>query len=383
MSGIDGASLPLISVAGTAARWPRAWYVACRSADLRQAPLALRLLELPLVLFRDAAGGATALLDRCPHRNAPLSAGECRDGRLRCPYHGWRFDAQGLCVEVPGLPAGAALPSGRAQVFAVEERDGLVWVWPFLGPPDGAPTVALPCIDDRRYRHHWFRYDMPARWQAVVENILDVPHTAFVHRGLFRRPEGRTPLQVQVSARGGALQAQYLGEPAPSGWMGRVLAAPARGRANVDPADSVDMGAGGSSSTVTHYDRYLWPTTAQVEYALGDMHWVGTHLLTPESANSTLAHLVISERSPGPLRWLPRWLVAAVVQAVGKRLLLQDRRILTAQAATLQHFGAAHFASSELDAFSVAMQRLMRIEAAAQVADELVNFRQQQFAMLA
>src|SRR5688572_22963373 len=72
---------------------PRHWFIACRSRDLAaRKPLATTLFGTPLVMFRDEHGKAGTLLDRCPHRNVPLSLGDViKDGTLRCPYHGWRF----------------------------------------------------------------------------------------------------------------------------------------------------------------------------------------------------------------------------------------------------------------------------------------------------
>src|SRR6185437_13083032 len=70
-----------------------AWYVACTSAELGEQPLARMVLGVPLVLFRGPA--ASALLDRCPHRNVPLSLGSVDHGELKCRYHGWRFNAGG------------------------------------------------------------------------------------------------------------------------------------------------------------------------------------------------------------------------------------------------------------------------------------------------
>ena len=80
------------------ARLARHWYVACQSKELRKKPLARTVVGLPLVLFRDAEGRAQALLDRCPHRNAPLSLGRVtNEGRLECAYHGWhRLDSAKL-----------------------------------------------------------------------------------------------------------------------------------------------------------------------------------------------------------------------------------------------------------------------------------------------
>src|SRR4051794_21563853 len=84
------------------------WYVACLASELRDRPMARTVLGVPMVLFRDSSGSPAALLDRCPHRNVPLSAGRCNDGELECRYHGWRFDSSGTCLDVPGLEEASA-----------------------------------------------------------------------------------------------------------------------------------------------------------------------------------------------------------------------------------------------------------------------------------
>ena len=66
------------------------WYVVCRARELGDAPLRRKLLGIPIVLFRGRQGDVGVLLDRCPHRNVPLSLGRVLDtGNLECPYHGW------------------------------------------------------------------------------------------------------------------------------------------------------------------------------------------------------------------------------------------------------------------------------------------------------
>jgi phenylpropionate dioxygenase-like ring-hydroxylating dioxygenase large terminal subunit len=114
---------------------PDHWYVACLSRELGRKPLARTVLGTPLALFRASAGVGgggepVALLDRCPHRNAPLSLGRLRDGLLECRYHGWRFDGEGRCRAVPGLCAEPDRPARRAPAYAVVEQDGFVWVFP-------------------------------------------------------------------------------------------------------------------------------------------------------------------------------------------------------------------------------------------------------------
>src|SRR6478609_12222467 len=126
------------------ARLARFWYVACQSAELQDRPLARVVLGVPLVLFRGQAGKAAALLDRCPHRNVPLSLGRVvTGGRLECAYHGWQFENGGRCAKIPGL-LGSESKERRASAAAVCEQDGFVWVSPELDvEPQGQP-FALP-----------------------------------------------------------------------------------------------------------------------------------------------------------------------------------------------------------------------------------------------
>src|SRR5690349_4704699 len=93
-----GASPSHISVV----RLPHSWFILCSSSELGGKPLARTLQGTPLVLFRGEGGKPGALMDRCPHRNVPLSLGRVTNGQLECGYHGWRFDTGGQCRLIPG-----------------------------------------------------------------------------------------------------------------------------------------------------------------------------------------------------------------------------------------------------------------------------------------
>jgi phenylpropionate dioxygenase-like ring-hydroxylating dioxygenase large terminal subunit len=101
-----------------------AWYIAAWSDEVAERPLGRRILDEPIVLFRDSAGTVAALQDRCCHRGAPLSFGEVVPRGIQCGYHGLVFDTAGKCVMVPGdhkVPPGA-----QVKTYPVEERDALV-----------------------------------------------------------------------------------------------------------------------------------------------------------------------------------------------------------------------------------------------------------------
>ena len=121
------------------------WYPALRSDQLRGRKLErAMLLEVPLVLGRDAAGKPFALRDVCPHRAFPLSFGRFDGATVECTYHGWQFDAHtGQCREIPSLTADSKLKCDRiyAGSFPCEERDGYIWV--FWRIPRAARPIAI------------------------------------------------------------------------------------------------------------------------------------------------------------------------------------------------------------------------------------------------
>ena len=88
----------------------------------------VRLMGQNLVLFRDEHG-KLGLLDRdCPHRGADLAYGRVEDGGLRCPFHGWLFDAGGNCLQTPAEPEGSRLCSAiKQKSYPVVERAGIVF----------------------------------------------------------------------------------------------------------------------------------------------------------------------------------------------------------------------------------------------------------------
>jgi phenylpropionate dioxygenase-like ring-hydroxylating dioxygenase large terminal subunit len=314
-----------------------AWYPACRSADLGRTPLAVTLMDRPVALFRDGSGAVHALEDRCPHRNLALSLGRVhRDGTLECGYHGWRFDGDGACAAVPGLVSGAAAgaPARSVAAHATDERDGFVWLW---GTADEMPTgepVQLPDLGGRGTGEVVFAYDLDCTLHAALENALDVPHTAFLHRGIFRGGEPREITAVRRDVPGGA-EVQYLGEPV---GLGRI------------------RGGEDAEMTFDHWDRFLLPSTAQIEYRVdGWLRIVNTILHLPLSPTRTRAWFVV--------RWwtrAPAAVVRPVVELRGRRILRQDARILAAQTANIGRFGGERYSSTDLDLLGPAIWRLLR-----------------------
>lgn len=317
------------------------WFIACTSRELQRRPLATTLFGLPLVLFRDTSGHPGALLDRCPHRNVRLSAGRVEtDGTLACPYHGWRFDAGGACTLIPCRTQGKDAKAQRAFAFPAREESGFVWIYASGSQGDPPPILREP---------HRFAYlNRPGYAtvrQAVIadgslystlENALDVPHTAFLHRGLFRSGSRGLTITARIQRGPDRVEAEYVGEPRPPGLIGRVLSP--------------------SGGIVTHFDRFLLPSVAQVEYRIGDEnHILVDSVMTPLSDWKTRIYAVVSFRTR-----LPHFLVKPFVKPLAMRVFQQDAAILRQQTETIHTFGGEQFASTEIDVLGRHIWRLLK-----------------------
>lgn len=151
---------------------------------IRDAPLAIQLLDVSYVVWR-GTDGLFAALDRCTHREARLSRGSLdAAGCLQCPYHGWTFASDGQCVSVPSSGRDATIaPAAHLAPVAVTERYGLVWLCP------GEPAQSVPHLgveDDPAFT----RLNTPTQiWGAaatrMIDNMLDVAHFPYTHAGTF------------------------------------------------------------------------------------------------------------------------------------------------------------------------------------------------------
>lgn len=312
------------------------WYTVAASKDIGTSPKPYLLNGLPIVTFRDASGQSVTLLDRCAHRNAPLSAGRVVDGNIQCHYHGWQFDGSGECKAVPGLCGAPEHAARRVPSFACRDSQGWVWVYsePNVNPESG--PYEIPFADQPGYLTIRQRLEMPGPLDAVAENALDVPHTAFVHAGLFRKNKDRKQIEVVIRALDGGAEAQFIGEQRPEGLAGRILAP--------------------QGGEVFHWDRFLLPCIAQVEYRLSDRsHIIATTALTPRTPKITDLFATVAVRAP-----IPNAILRTVFRPVAMRILRQDMEILRRQTEQVARFGGEDFASTEIDVLGLRIKKLLR-----------------------
>jgi phenylpropionate dioxygenase-like ring-hydroxylating dioxygenase large terminal subunit len=177
-------------VSGTYLR--NAWYVAAWSADLKDGQLLGRIiLKQPIVLYRKSDGKVAALQDRCPHRFAPLHMGKVIHGdRVQCPYHGLEFDASGACVL---NPHGSKNIPSRARVcsYPVIEKHKAIWIWMGERPADASKVPDFSVLDNAQQIHSTKRdrITIRANYELVIDNLLDLSHTSYLHEGILGNQE--------------------------------------------------------------------------------------------------------------------------------------------------------------------------------------------------
>ena len=104
------------------------WHPVAWSREVAEKPVAVKLLDNPIVLWRSESG-IVAFHDLCIHRGTPLSLGWTDNGRIVCAYHGWQYGADGMCKHIPSLPPDRGIPAkARTTVYHASQRYGLIWV---------------------------------------------------------------------------------------------------------------------------------------------------------------------------------------------------------------------------------------------------------------
>ena len=311
----------------------QAWHlVALSSAVPAGKRLGVKVAGMPVVLFR-GGGGLAALVDRCPHRNYPLSEGRVRDGTIECPYHGWRFDAAGDCVAVPGCeishPYAAKL---SATPVRVAERHRGVFV---CLSADGPAEPALPpTLGDPEYDHFWWRQGTwRGRAYDAIENVLDPFHTNHLHHGYIRRADRRLPVRLEVNSFETGIEMVIEQTQPDLGVMSRFL-----------ERDRTRSGT-----------RYYPPTIVQARWdGKAGLTLCVTAFFTPATDDSFTPFACFTTRKG----LTPAWLKEAAIRLFLRPVVRQDRLALGRQAAVMETFGRPRFTEGPGDILGARLHKL-------------------------
>jgi phenylpropionate dioxygenase-like ring-hydroxylating dioxygenase large terminal subunit len=168
----------------------RYWIPALLASELPESecpPVRVKLLSERLLAWRDTQGRYALTDEFCAHRGVSLWFGRNEENGLRCPYHGWKYDHTGQCIEVPSEPAESGFCAKiKLTSYPLIERGGILWT--YMGPPELRPPepafewAALPvshCYHSKRWQE--------CNWLQAMEGGIDSSHVSWLHSGDMHR----------------------------------------------------------------------------------------------------------------------------------------------------------------------------------------------------
>lgn len=164
---------------------PNHWYPVAWAEHLKAGQvMPVTVWQQAIAVYRNAEGQAFALEDACPHKGIELHKGEVVGNCLACPYHGWEFDSEGHCVNIPYFPKSQLLPRATARAYPTQEKYGIIWIFP------GDPTLAsqsqlleVPEFDNPDWVLVPITGKFNAHFSICNENTMDVFH-GYLHKNL-------------------------------------------------------------------------------------------------------------------------------------------------------------------------------------------------------
>ena len=180
-------------------------------------PVRLELLSEKMLAFRDTSGKLGLIDEFCAHRGVSLWFGRNEENGIRCPYHGWKYDVNGNCTEVPSEPTSGYCERIKLKSYPMVERGGVIWV--YMGPADKQPPLPEWEFATLPREHTYMSKRVQAsNWLQALEGGIDSSHVSFLHSAslsrdpLFKGAKGNqynlndlSPVFEVVEADGGLL----------------------------------------------------------------------------------------------------------------------------------------------------------------------------------
>ncbi|MFE4106632.1 aromatic ring-hydroxylating dioxygenase subunit alpha [Almyronema epifaneia] len=172
------------------------WYACEFSSAVTSQPKQVQMLNQRFVLYRHSQGQVIALQDQCPHRGAALSLGSVKDDCLHCPYHGWKFQANGRCINIPSNGPDLPIPpQAQVKTYPVQEKYGYVWL--FYGDLPEAERHPLPTFPADLAGMHPVEHEAieHASYTRLMQANIDFAHVIAIHKKSFGQ---RIPLHTVI-----------------------------------------------------------------------------------------------------------------------------------------------------------------------------------------
>jgi nitrite reductase/ring-hydroxylating ferredoxin subunit len=245
----------------------RYWQPIAVAAEVKDLPVAVRVLGEDLILFKSPSGRFGLVYPRCVHRGTTLYYGKVEESGIRCGYHGWLFDDKGNCLNQPcELNGGKQLEQYRQPWYPVQERYGLVFA--YLGPLDRKPPLPRYDILEHVPEGCHLLADgntipaagpdrMPCNWVQTHENVFDYAHAQVVHKYQFPPLLTAPPASVEFE------QTEYgmysVGTiKAPDGASIRFVSEVILPNIRIVPDPFLESSAGGTQPGIAKCNNVAW-----------------------------------------------------------------------------------------------------------------------------
>lgn len=312
------------------------WYAVGTSSSFKKNKAGrVELFEIPIVVWRKKDGNIVALLDKCNHRNAPLSEGKVLDDCIVCPYHGWTYNGQGQCVQIPSEgPHVERIPQKKVEYFPVKEKYGLVWIW--MGrtsEPDKEP-FPMPEMKEESWKSYYMVTHFENNVTDLVENFMDVPHTIYVHKGWFRdRKQIRIGARVERTAD--SVLVTYDQSNDAIGFNSKLI----------NP----------KNLPMKHTDNFYMPNNTRVDYIYGDGErgFIITSTCSPVNPFYTIVYTLITYK----FGWLTP-LAKLGLNAYTRKVISQDVWIMKLHGDNVRKLGKSDYRSTQSDTMHLYIESL-------------------------
>jgi phenylpropionate dioxygenase-like ring-hydroxylating dioxygenase large terminal subunit len=289
------------------------WYILCESRELKPGKVLSReILGEWIALFRGKTGSVVAIRNRCIHRSGRLSSGRLENGNLVCNYHGWTYDETGHVIRIPADSPEFITSKRCAKTFQTCEADNFIYVC--LDQPGTEKPFPMPCFGKKGYSTIRLQHTFDNNVTNCAENFVDIPHTTFVHPGIFRY-DRRQKLTAKIERRKGLVRAEYGKETNNFGIFSRFLNP--RGK------------------EIKHVDEFYAPNITCVQYLFGEKwHFIITSQSVPISDKKTIVYTDLTYNY-GVWNFFAR----PIVYWQAKAIIRQDVDILGEQMKVIEKYG--------------------------------------------
>ena len=296
------------------------WICVCNSKSVKKKPIRVDILDTPIVIIR-MNKSISAFIDSCPHRNVPLSIGKVSGNHLECSFHGWKFNAEGKCVSIPGRCEQRFNQCHNLHKLEVYEDNNLVWV--SFEKQTEAPYISKYAMD-KSYYTYTLETVAEGELLYLIENFLDGTHTHFVHSWLVRSNKKRQKILADIYTKSESIEIFYQNEGKQNGIISKLF----------------------ETTRTLSIAKFILPSVAELEYrSIKGTSICITVYFTECQENKIKSFILISIKKS----FIPGFIKSLILNPFLKLAIKQDKKIVKIQTQNIKQKGKESFINTELD----------------------------------